>query len=110
MPEFFTSLIDRLRKFDILKDTSFDQLTINDYFAGNGIPAHFDTHSPFEEVFISVSLLSGLVMEFKRFDGEERSVYLRERSVAIFSGEGNTVYIQQDTRGFTGSAAEKSIK
>jgi alkylated DNA repair protein alkB family protein 8 len=70
-----------------LQGTTFDQLTINDYFAGDGIPAHFDTHSPFEQPFISVSLLSGLVMDFRRFDGHERSLYLPSRSVAIFSGE-----------------------
>jgi len=69
-----------------LKGIQFDQLTINDYFAGDGIPAHFDTHSPFEEVFIAVSMLSGIVMEFKKYDGEEKSVYLPPRSIVIFSG------------------------
>mmetsp|Transcript_35477 Transcript_35477/g.41041 ORF Transcript_35477/g.41041 Transcript_35477/m.41041 type:complete len:119 (+) Transcript_35477:502-858(+) len=29
----------------------FDQLTVNDYQPGQGIPPHIDTHSPFEEVF-----------------------------------------------------------
>ena len=28
-------------------------MTINDYFSGDGIPAHFDTHSPFEEYFVT---------------------------------------------------------
>jgi hypothetical protein len=49
-------------------------------------------------------------MEFKKYDGEERSVYLKERSVAIFSGEGTNILIQRDTRGFMGSAAEKLTK
>lgn len=87
LPVFLDRLLTNLSLLPPLQGLHFDQLTINDYFAGNGIPAHFDTHSPFEEVFVSVSLLSALVMEFKRFDGEERSVYLRERSVAVFSGE-----------------------
>lgn len=76
LPAFFDDLLAVLHTLPILTGTTFDQLTINDYFAGNGIPAHFDTHSPFEEIFISVSLLSGIVMDFKRFDGEEKSVYL----------------------------------
>jgi hypothetical protein len=29
---------------------NFDQLTINDYFPGDGIPPHTDSHSPFEDV------------------------------------------------------------
>jgi hypothetical protein len=40
--------MDRLKAIEMLKHIKFDQLTINDYFAGNGIPSHFDTHSPFE--------------------------------------------------------------
>jgi len=79
-------LIEKLSQINILKNSKFDQLTINDYFAGNGIPSHFDTHSPFEEVFISISLLSGLVMDFRKYNGEEQFVYLKERSLAIFSG------------------------
>ena len=46
-------------------------------------------------------------MEFKKYDGTEKSVYLKERSVAIFSGEGNFVFIQQDMHGLTGSVVEK---
>ena len=29
---------------------NFDQLTINNYKPGDGIPPHIDTHSPFEDV------------------------------------------------------------
>ncbi len=62
IPQYFDKLLNNLQRIEILKGLSFDQLTINDYFAGNGIPSHFDTHSPFEQCFISVSLLSGIVM------------------------------------------------
>jgi alkylated DNA repair protein alkB homolog 8 len=47
----------------------YDQLTINDYFAGHGIPPHFDTHSPFEEFFVAISMLSSITMDFKKYDG-----------------------------------------
>jgi len=43
----------------------FDQLTLNDYLPGQGIPPHVDTHSPFEEVFASLGLKSGVTMHFK---------------------------------------------
>jgi alkylated DNA repair protein alkB family protein 8 len=36
-----------------------------------GIPPHFDVHPPFGERFVSISLLSGLVMSFKSYRGEE---------------------------------------
>ena len=49
-------------------------------------------------------------MEFKKYDGSEQSVYLKERSVAIFSGEGTSIIIQQGMHGLMGSAAEKLIK
>jgi alkylated DNA repair protein alkB family protein 8 len=87
LPELLQPLLAALNHIPALNGMVFDQLTINDYFAGDGIPAHFDTHSPFEQPFLSVSLLSGLVMDFRKYDGEERAVYLPPRSVAIFSGE-----------------------
>eukprot|EP00395_MALV-II_sp_L67-2_P000132 gene132-334_t len=49
----------------------FDQVTVNEYHPGIGIAAHVETHSCFEEGFCSVSLLSGIVMDFTDF-GEVR--------------------------------------
>ena len=54
----------------------FDQLTLNDYMPGQGIPPHVDTHSPFEEVFASLSLRSGVTMHFKTPEGLTKDVYL----------------------------------
>lgn len=64
----------------------FDQLTLNDYMPGQGIPPHVDTHSPFEEVFITLSLNSGATMHFKTPEGETRDLYLQPRSLVVFSG------------------------
>jgi alkylated DNA repair protein alkB family protein 8 len=52
-----------------------------------GIPPHFDVHPPFEEYFVSISLLSGLVMTFKSFKNEEQHLYLPPRSCALLTGE-----------------------
>lgn len=65
----------------------FDQLTINDYMPGQGIPPHVDTHSPFQEVFMSLSLKSGASMHFKTEKGDVKDVYLQPRSLLVFSGE-----------------------
>ena len=64
-----------------------DQLTVNDYSPGQGIPPHVDTHSPFEEVFVSLSLRSGACMHFKNPDGLMRDVYMLPRQLMVFSGQ-----------------------
>ena len=33
-----------------------DQMTVNEYKPGHGIPPHIDTHSAFEDGIVSVSL------------------------------------------------------
>jgi alkylated DNA repair protein alkB family protein 8 len=42
-----------------------DQLTVNQYAPGGGIPPHVDTHSAFEHSIASISLGSDVVMEFR---------------------------------------------
>jgi alkylated DNA repair protein alkB family protein 8 len=41
-----------------------DQLTVNRYGPGHGIPPHVDTHSAFEDVLVSLSLGASTVMDF----------------------------------------------
>ena len=54
----------------------FDQCTANDYMPGHGIPPHVDTHSPFEEVFVALSLKSGATMHFKDPSNNQVDLYL----------------------------------
>ncbi|KAJ3161441.1 Alkylated DNA repair protein alkB 8 [Geranomyces michiganensis] len=42
-----------------------DQLTVNEYEPGAGIPPHTDTHSAFGDAILSLSLNGGVVMEFR---------------------------------------------
>ncbi|CAD7940770.1 unnamed protein product [Amoebophrya sp. A120] len=86
----------------------YNQVTVNEYPAGVGIAPHVETHSCFEEGFCSVSLLGGIVMDFRRrkdtFGLDERqmanvetlpnnaeeevvSLYLPPRSRVTFHGE-----------------------
>ena len=41
-----------------------DQLTVNRYQAGDGIPAHVDVHSSFTSYVVSISLCASIVMDF----------------------------------------------
>lgn len=67
---------------------NFDQLTINDYNPGDGIPPHIDSHSPFEDVFCSISLISGVVMTFSSpLLKETQHIFLKPRSAVFFTGE-----------------------
>ncbi|KAG4078399.1 hypothetical protein HA402_013110 [Bradysia odoriphaga] len=65
-----------------------DQITVNKYEPGQGIPPHCDTHSAFCDPIFSLSLASGTVMEFRRpSDGHHISVWLPRRSLLIMSKE-----------------------
>ncbi|CAH0560688.1 unnamed protein product [Brassicogethes aeneus] len=63
-----------------------NQLTINHYMPGQGIPHHIDTHSAFEDPIMSLSLNSSVIMDFK-CDKKHFCVFLPRRSLAIMSGE-----------------------
>ncbi|KAK7158131.1 hypothetical protein R3I93_009358 [Phoxinus phoxinus] len=64
-----------------------DQLTVNQYQSGQGIPPHVDTHSPFEDTILSLSLGAKTVMDFKHPDGRSVAVVLPERSLIVMKGE-----------------------
>ncbi len=60
IPEFLEPVMRRIngyiQKVSGGKQQGVDQLTVNDYQPGHGIPPHYDSHSPFEEYFVSLSL------------------------------------------------------
>ncbi|XP_072332860.1 tRNA (carboxymethyluridine(34)-5-O)-methyltransferase ALKBH8 isoform X1 [Scyliorhinus torazame] len=64
-----------------------DQLTINQYEPGQGIPPHIDTHSPFEDGIICLSLGAETVMDFKHPSGHSVAVMLPRRSLLVMTGE-----------------------
>jgi alkylated DNA repair protein alkB family protein 8 len=60
---------------------------------GQGIPPHVDTHSPFEEIFVSLSLKSGVSMNFRTPEGVQKDLYLLPRQLVLFSGEARYNYL-----------------
>lgn len=42
-----------------------DQVTVNEYLPGQGIASHVDTHEAFGPTLLSLSLVSGVVMDFR---------------------------------------------
>lgn len=88
LPNECNFLWNRLKSANtIFADFIPDQLTINHYNPGQGIPSHVDTHSAFEDPIISLSLSDAVVMEFKNVKREHKSVFLPQRSLLIMSQE-----------------------
>uniref|UniRef100_A0A914I4N5 Alkylated DNA repair protein alkB homolog 8 n=1 Tax=Globodera rostochiensis TaxID=31243 RepID=A0A914I4N5_GLORO len=70
-------------------DVRPNQITVNVYEPGQGIPLHLDTHSAFEERVYSLSLLSDVVMEFRDCANSARRncVHLPRRSLLLLTGD-----------------------
>ncbi|XP_049745578.1 alkylated DNA repair protein alkB homolog 8 isoform X2 [Elephas maximus indicus] len=86
LPEICDSILEKWLKEGYIKHKP-DQLTINQYEPGHGIPAHIDTHSAFEDEIISLSLGAEIVMDFKHSDGVTVPVMLPRRSLLVMTGE-----------------------
>ncbi|XP_059176888.1 alkylated DNA repair protein alkB homolog 8-like isoform X2 [Physella acuta] len=69
-----------------------DQLTVNQYKPGQGIPPHVDTVEAFEDGIMSLSLGSQVVMDFRHPDGEHLHVLLPRRSLLVMTGESRYVW------------------
>lgn len=63
IPPTCQPIIDRMFNAGIFKEKP-DQLTVNIYEPGNGIPSHVETHSAFSDTIASLSLLSGFFIVF----------------------------------------------
>ncbi|KAG7356174.1 2-oxyglutarate/Fe(II) oxygenase [Nitzschia inconspicua] len=69
-----------------------NQLTVNQYKPGEGIGSHVDTASAFGDGLISISLNSGIVMEFRKVGTGDvgppikKLAYLPSRSLVVMSG------------------------
>ncbi|XP_075054923.1 tRNA (carboxymethyluridine(34)-5-O)-methyltransferase ALKBH8 [Mixophyes fleayi] len=86
LPEFCSVLLDRCLQQGLIKNRP-DQLTINQYEPGQGIPPHIDTHSAFEDEILALSLGAEIVMDFKHPGGSSAPVMLPRRSLLVMSGE-----------------------
>jgi alkylated DNA repair dioxygenase AlkB len=62
-------------------------MLVNEYQPGQGIALHRD-YEPYDRTVVSVSLLNGCVMDFRRLvDGHRESLWLAPCSMLILSDE-----------------------
>ncbi|ETO36184.1 hypothetical protein RFI_00879 [Reticulomyxa filosa] len=66
-----------------------DQCTVNEYTSGQGIRPHVESTDAFEEVVLSISLLTPVIMDFRHQQHKhiKKSVVLQPRSLLLLHGE-----------------------
>mmetsp|Transcript_6543 Transcript_6543/g.11506 ORF Transcript_6543/g.11506 Transcript_6543/m.11506 type:complete len:371 (-) Transcript_6543:6897-8009(-) len=72
-----------------------DQITVNEYIPGQGIPPHVDTHSAFEDGIVSLSTGCGTVMQFAKSGDKsigQQHIYVPRRSLLVMSGPSRYLY------------------
>ncbi|CAL4128276.1 unnamed protein product, partial [Meganyctiphanes norvegica] len=93
IPELLNPILEKITSQNIMEYTP-DQLTVNRYLPGQGIPPHVDTHSSFTDEILSLSLGSAVIMDFREVseDGQHYAVYLPPRSLCIMSGPARYIW------------------
>ena len=86
LPDYVKDLTNKLTTVGQL-DFKPDQLTINKYEPGDGIPPHIDNTTAFEEPLATLSLGSSIVMEMKSTNGQKCSILLKPCTLLIFTGD-----------------------
>jgi alkylated DNA repair dioxygenase AlkB len=72
---------------------TFDQVIVNEYEPGQGIAPHIDDPKLFGDTIVSVSLGSGVEMDFTKKDNTEKtSIYLSRKSMLVLKGDARYEY------------------
>jgi len=85
LPAWAQDLAGRFERDGIMPELA-DQLIVNDYAPGRGIPAHVDAPL-FADMIISISLGSNCMMEFSKESGEVELQFLEPMSALVIAGE-----------------------
>lgn len=85
LPDWIAPVAERLYEQGIFK-TIPDQAIVNEYEPGQGISAHVDCVPCFGETIASLTLSSGVIMQFENAKNACREeLYLQERSLIVLS-------------------------
>jgi alkylated DNA repair dioxygenase AlkB len=84
IPEAFRVIVERMSDKSLLHDP--DQVIVNEYQPGQGIGAHIDHKTKFEDNIGSLSLLTPVTMEFTK-DSKKVRLLLPRRSLLLMRRE-----------------------
>ncbi|KAJ3324976.1 Alkylated DNA repair protein alkB 8 [Boothiomyces sp. JEL0866] len=91
LPEWTSEILDRyMQKFP--HHSKPNQLTMNHYIPGGGIPYHTDRHSSFLSPVLIFSMASDIVMDFKSLEEKVTSVVLERGSLVVMDGKARYEY------------------
>jgi alkylated DNA repair dioxygenase AlkB len=87
LPDWLSNIAKRLYEEGFFKEMP-DQVIINEYEPGQGIAPHIDCEPCFEDTIVSLSLASGVTMDFIHpIQNEKTAIYLEPRSIIVLKGE-----------------------
>jgi alkylated DNA repair protein alkB homolog 8 len=87
MPKICDKLIEKMLNENLIKNAP-DQMTVNFYETGQGIPPHIDNIVAFNEFIISLSLCSSVLMEFRQAETKKFSkLNLEPNSLLVLTGD-----------------------
>ncbi|KAJ3274790.1 hypothetical protein HDV01_001993 [Terramyces sp. JEL0728] len=91
LPEWTLNILARyMQAFPHLPKPN--QLTMNHYIPGGGIPYHTDRHSSFISPILIYSMAADIVMDFKSLDDKVTSVVLERGSLVVMDGKARYEY------------------
>ena len=90
LPAWAQAIAARLLRDGLMRDIA-DQLIVNDYTPGHGIPPHVDAPL-FTDTILSISLGSSCIMEFTTDAGGREEQFLEPMSALVIAGEARTVW------------------
>lgn len=85
-PPWLANLCKRLHDDGCFGNKVPNQIIINEYMPGQGIAPHLDHKGSFGEIVVSLSLMSGVIMDFQNNETKETiSIFLHPCSLVILS-------------------------
>jgi alkylated DNA repair dioxygenase AlkB len=85
LPPWAQKLAERLERDGVMPERA-DQMIVNEYVAGQGIPPHVDAPL-FTDTIVSISLGSSCIMEFTTESGAHEEQFLEPKSALVIAGE-----------------------
>jgi len=82
--ELYSKVIEIAKNYNL---DHFDQITIEEFYAGQGVSPRLESHNSFESVIAILCLSSGVVFTWKNDKGFQKHHYIPPRTLLIIADE-----------------------